>query len=368
MAAGAQQCRDGEAGKLMLKRGSTIGILGGGQLGRMMAVAAAQLGYRTICLAPEGDNVAAEVCDDFITADWDDAASLADLAARCDVVTWEFENVPVETARAIPADRIFPNPRALETAQDRLTEKQFVEGLGGQPAAYARIDSASDLEAAVDRLGAPGILKTRRDGYDGKGQWRINSISEAQALTLPDVPTIYEGFVEFSAEFSVILVRGQDGEIRAWESPRNVHKGGVLATSTLPADAAITDQVARARALAEKIANALNYVGVLTCEFFATHNGPIFNEMAPRVHNSGHWTIEGAVTSQFENHIRAVAGLPLGDTRTTAAAVEMRNILGPAIESAHELLGDGDTHLHDYGKAEVREGRKMGHVTRLTRA
>ena len=352
----------------MLKRGSTIGILGGGQLGRMMAVAAAQLGYRCIGYSPEGDNVAAAVCEDFFTNDWDDKDALAAFAARCDVVTWEFENVPVETARAFPADCIFPDPRALETAQDRLSEKRFVENLGGRPAAYAKVDSRTDLEAAADRLGAPGILKTRRDGYDGKGQWRIMSGRDAAGLKMPDAAAIYEGFVEFSAEFSVILVRGQNGEVRFWDSARNTHEGGVLAASLLPAGKVVDAQVEEARKLAGKVAQALNYVGVLTLEFFATHEGPIFNEMAPRVHNSGHWTIEGAATSQFENHIRAVAGLPLGDTRTIAEAVEMRNILGTEIEGAHAFLADADTHLHDYGKSEVREGRKMGHLTRLTRA
>lgn len=352
----------------MLKRGSTIGILGGGQLGRMMAVAAAQLGYRCIGYSPEGDNVAAAVCEDFFTNDWDDKDALAAFAARCDVVTWEFENVPVETARAFPADCIFPDPRALETAQDRLSEKRFVENLGGRPAAYAKVDSRTDLEAAADRLGAPGILKTRRDGYDGKGQWRIMSGRDAAGLKMPDAAAIYEGFVEFSAEFSVILVRGQNGEVRFWDSARNTHEGGVLAASLLPAGKVVDAQVEEARKLAGKVAQALNYVGVLTLEFFATHEGPIFNEMAPRVHNSGHWTIEGAATSQFENHIRAVAGLPLGDTRTIAEAVEMRNILGTEIEGAHAFLADADTHLHDYGKSEVREGRKMGHLTRLTRS
>ena len=351
----------------MLQRGGTIGILGGGQLGRMMAMSAVQLGYRCIAYAPDGDTVAADVCDDVFANRWDDTAALAAFAAKCDVVTWEFENVPVATAKAMPEGRIFPHPRALETAQDRLNEKRFVEGLGGTPAAYARVDSPGELMAAVDRLGAPGILKTRRDGYDGKGQWRIGSSRDADALRLPDAPLIYESFVEFGAEFSVILVRGQDGEIRFWDSTRNVHEDGILSASLWPAGELVEEQVGEARRLAGEVADALKYVGVLTCEFFATHEGPIFNEMAPRVHNSGHWTIEGAATSQFENHIRAVAGLPLGDTATTAAGVEMRNILGKEIEGAHAFLADADSHLHDYGKREVREGRKMGHLTRLTR-
>ena len=351
----------------MLKRGGTVGILGGGQLGRMMAMSAAQLGYRCIGFAPEGDTVLEQVCDDVFANKWNDGAALAAFAARCDVVTWEFENVPVATAQAMPEGRIFPHPRALETAQDRLNEKRFIEDLGGTPAAYAKVDSRSDLETAVDRLGAPGILKTRRDGYDGKGQWRIGSSLDADGLHLPDVPLIYEGFVEFEAEFSVILVRGRDGEVRFWDSTRNTHEGGVLATSVLPAGEFIDAQVDEARTLAHKVADRLDYVGVLTLEFFATREGPVFNEMAPRVHNSGHWTIEGAVTSQFENHIRAVAGLPLGDTSTVARAVEMTNIIGSDITAAQQHLANADAHLHDYGKAEVREGRKMGHVTRLER-
>jgi 5-(carboxyamino)imidazole ribonucleotide synthase len=350
----------------MLKRGSTIGILGGGQLGRMMATSAAQLGYRCVSYAPEGDNVSGAVSEDFITADWDDAGALAAFADRCDVVTWEFENVPVVTARAIQQAKIFPDPLALETAQDRLNEKRFVEGLGGKPAAYAKVDTSQDLEAAIDRLGAPGILKTRRDGYDGKGQWRIGSLRDAEGLRMPEAACIYEAFVDFEAEFSVILVRSRDGEIRFWDSARNVHEGGILSASYFPAGEPIAAQVGEARELARKVADALKYVGVLTLEFFATRDGPIFNEMAPRVHNSGHWTIEGAATSQFENHIRAVAGLPLGDTRTTAAAVEMRNILGTDIDSAHAKLYDARVHLHDYGKAEASEGRKMGHMTLVT--
>ncbi len=349
----------------MIPPGETIGILGGGQLGRMIAMAAAQLGYRCHVYAPETDSIAAEVCGAFTNAAWDDTEAMTRFAADCAVVTYEFENVPVAPLAALGVAPLLPHPRALETAQDRLAEKRFVEALGGVPAPYAPVDSAKDLAAAVEAIGTPGILKTRRDGYDGKGQWRIMAKADAAALDLPATPLIYEGFVRFDAEFSVLLCRGGDGDVRFWDTPQNVHEGGILARSTVPAPA-IAGHVAAARALAAKVAEALDYVGVLTLEFFATANGPVFNEMAPRVHNSGHWTIEGAVTSQFENHVRAICGLPLGDTALAAKGVEMRNVIGDAAEDWADILSDPANHLHLYGKAAARPGRKMGHVTRLT--
>ncbi len=353
----------------MLAPGSTIGILGGGQLGRMMATAAAQLGYHVIGYAPPGDNVAAEVCSDFFEKGWGDKAALAAFASKCDVVTWEFENVPLSAVEMIHARMLKPDPLALGIAQDRLKEKRFIGGLGGKPAAYASVDSDNDLRTATERVGAPGILKTSRDGYDGKGQWRIASLRDAEAVRFPGKPCVYEAFVEFDAEFSVILVRSKSGEVRFWDSTQNVHRDGMLATATLPPADIVQQQVEEARALAGKVADALKYVGVLTLEFFATANGPVFNEMAPRVHNSGHWTIEGAATSQFENHIRAICGLPLGSTATRFEQVEMRNIVGADALTAHKILGeDGEAHLHLYGKKEAREGRKMGHVTRVSRA
>ena len=330
----------------------------------MIAVAAAQLGYRCHVYEPGRASVAAEVSAQFTCAPWNDEAALGRFAESCDVITWEFENVPVGPLAAIEP-LLAPHPRALETAQDRLKEKRFVEGLGGVPAAYATVDTAEELVAAVDRIGAPGILKTRRDGYDGKGQWRIQTARDADAIRLPDAPTIYEGFVEFACEFSVILVRGRDGEVRFWDSPENTHVGGVLSTSTLPANAMVIEQTPAARALAAQAAEALGYVGVLTLEFFATGEGPVFNEMAPRVHNSGHWTIAGAAASQFENHVRALCGLPLGDTAPTAGSVVMSNIIGEDVSSAHDCLNDPDAHLHLYGKHQARPGRKMGHVTRI---
>ena len=349
----------------MILPGSTIGILGGGQLGRMLAMSAAQLGYRCHVYAPERDAIAAEVSAGFTCADWHDREALAAFADGCAVVTYEFENVPVAPLAAIPAGKLAPGPRALEVAQDRLSEKRFVEELGGRPAPYAAVDSAADLAGAIARVGAPGILKTRREGYDGKGQWRLASAADAATLEFPGERLVYEALVRFEAEFSVILVRGRDGEVRFWDSPQNVHEGGILARSTLPAPEAVAAQVPDARRLAQAVAEALDYVGVLTLEFFATAEGPVFNEMAPRVHNSGHWTIEGALTSQFENHVRAICGLPLGETATLFPRIEMSNLIGDAAREAAEVLADPRAHLHFYGKGEARDGRKMGHVTRL---
>lgn len=353
----------------MLPAGSTIGILGGGQLGRMMAMAALQLGYRVVGFAPEGDNVAADACTAFITADWDDTAALKDFAEACDVVTWEFENVPLSTVADLPQSLLACPARALEVAQDRLSEKAFAASLGGMPAPYSRVENEADLAAALVSVGTHGILKTARDGYDGKGQWRVRSEMEAGGIAFPGVTCIYEGFVTYETEFSVILVRGKDGTVTFWDSTANLHEGGMLAQSILPAGALVEAQVPAARELAAKVANALGYVGVLTLEFFATRDGPVFNEMAPRVHNSGHWTIEGAATGQFENHIRAICGLPLGGTKTRFASIDMRNIVGEDALRAHAILSEpGEPHLHLYGKAEVREGRKMGHVTRVGHA
>jgi len=350
----------------MIPPGETIGILGGGQLGRMLAMAAAQLGYRCHVYAPEADSIAAEVCGGFTCAGWYDTDALARFARDCAVITYEFENVPVPPLAALSEVAVLPHPRALETAQDRLLEKRFAEELGGIPANYAAVDTSGDLHAAAHRIGTPGILKTRRDGYDGKGQWRIADPAAALALELPAKPLIYEALVDFSAEFSVILVRGGDGDVRFWDSPENVHKGGILSRSAVPASKHVAAQVPAARELARNAAEALDYVGVLTLEFFATARGPVFNEMAPRVHNSGHWTIEGAVTSQFENHVRAICGLPLGDTALAAKGVEMRNVIGDTVEDWPEILSDPANHLHLYGKAAARPGRKMGHVTRLS--
>lgn len=350
---------------LPLPTGSTIGILGGGQLGRMIAMAAARLGYRCHVCAPEEDSVAADVAAAFTCAAWDDTASLARFAAACDVVTYEFENVPVASLAALPPGLLAPGTSALEVAQDRLAEKRFVTELGGQPAPFAAVGTPEDLAAAVALIGAPGILKTRREGYDGKGQWRVSSATERLDAGVFATPLVYEGLVDFVCEFSVILVRGRDGAVQFWDSPRNTHENGILARSQLPAPPIVAAQLPAARALAQKVAERLGYVGVLTLEFFATADGPVFNEMAPRVHNSGHWTIEGAVTSQFENHVRAICGLPLGDCTAVAERIGMDNLIGEDALDVARHLADPRAHLHLYGKAEARPGRKMGHITRV---
>ena len=351
-----------------LPPGSLIGILGGGQLGRMLAMAAAQLGYRCHIYAPESESVAAEVSALHTRAEYDDLDALERFAKTCDIITYEFENVPAAPlSKIIGKAALRPNLAALEKSQDRVTEKKFVAQLGGKTAPFAVAKDFNDLAPAIAKTGTPAIAKTIRFGYDGKGQIRIRKNSNLNHIwhDIGRQPTIVEGFVEFDAEFSVILVRGADGDIRFWESGRNSHENGILAQSTVPAGPMVESQIAGARILASAIAEALDYVGVLTCEFFATKAGPLFNEMAPRVHNSGHWTIEGAVTSQFENHIRAICGLPLGDTATLAERVEMRNLIGSDVDDIIKQFADDDAHVHLYGKSETKPGRKMGHVTRL---
>ena len=353
-----------------LPPGSTIGILGGGQLGRMLASAAAELGYHTHILAPDAESVAAQTASSFTRADYHSRIVLDEMAARCDVVTYEFENIAIDPVDYLSTKvAVHPAPAALAIAQDRASEKAFVDGIGGRTAPWKRVETLAELEAALDAIGAPAILKTLRLGYDGKGQVRIADASEAEAAwhAIGQRPAILEGFVEFSHEFSIILARGADGTMVSYPPPWNEHVDGILARSSLPAPPEIAGQWGVAAALTGRIADALSYVGVIACEYFATADGPVFNEMAPRVHNSGHWTIEGAVASQFENHIRAICGLPLGDTALTAPAVEMENLIGDAGNRWAEILAEPGAHLHLYGKGDARPGRKMGHVTRLKR-
>jgi 5-(carboxyamino)imidazole ribonucleotide synthase len=347
--------------------GSTIGIVGGGQLGRMLAMAAAQLGYRCHIYAPEGAPPAAEVAARFTRGAWDDEEALARFGRSVDVATYEFENIAAGPLAALAAEApLHPPALALAIAQDRLSEKRYVERHGARLPAFRAVEDRKELDEAIAEVGTPSILKTRRFGYDGKGQARLAEPSDAARawLEVEEAPAVLEAFVDFDAEFSILLCRGRDGETVLWPAPRNEHSGGVLARSLAPAPGELQGQVAEAGALARRVADSLDYVGVLALEFFATADGPLFNEMAPRVHNSGHWTIEGAVTSQFENHVRAICGLPLGETSLTASRVEMLNLIGTGAERWQDILSDPSARLHLYGKGEPRRGRKMGHVTR----
>ncbi|HET8612721.1 MAG TPA: 5-(carboxyamino)imidazole ribonucleotide synthase [Sphingomonas sp.] len=355
---------------MIVPPGSTIGIVGGGQLGRMLSVAAAQLGYRTHIYAPEASGPAAEVAAEWTRGDYRDADVMADFARSCAVVTYEFENLPVRALAAVEGLAPFrPSVGALRIAQDRALEKSFAGERGLATAPWAQVDSLDDLRAALERIGAPAILKTRRFGYDGKGQVRLRDAAEAEAAweAIKGQAAVLEGFVRFEAEFSALVCRGADGASVAWDAPANAHRDGILARSAVPADGIIAEQAGEAIGLARALADELGYIGVLSVEFFATAQGPVFNEMAPRVHNSGHWTIEGATTSQFENHIRAICGLPLGSTALTGASVTMDNLIGDQVHDWPTILADPEAHLHLYGKDHPRPGRKMGHVTRVRR-
>jgi 5-(carboxyamino)imidazole ribonucleotide synthase len=350
-----------------LPTGSRVGILGGGQLGRMLALAAARLGMRCHVYEPSPDACAAQVCEHWTRADYGDVAALRAFAASVDVVTYEFENVPVAAVEALEAlVPVQPGRRALEVGQDRLAEKDFLNGLGLATAPYVPVNGPDDLAAALARIGAkpgvPGILKTRRLGYDGKGQVRISLPGEAAAAwaAVGAAPSVLEGFVGFEREISVIGARGRDGAVVCYDPGENVHRDGILHTTTVPAR--VPPRVAQdAVLIAGRILNALDYVGVIGVEMFVTPAGLLVNEIAPRVHNSGHWTIDGCLIDQFEQHIRAVCGWPLGDGRRHSDA-EMTNLIGAEIAVAAATSGAA---VHVYGKGEARPGRKMGHVTRI---
>jgi 5-(carboxyamino)imidazole ribonucleotide synthase len=352
----------------MIAPGSTIGIIGGGQLGRMLALAAAPLGYRVHILDPDPDCCARQVCAAFTQADYGDRTALAAFAATVDVATYEFENIDAGPLEEV-ASRVglFPPLAALRVAQDRIAEKEFAALHGGRTAPWARVDTRADLDAAIATIGTPAILKTTRFGYDGKGQARLKSPADANGAwdAIGGNPAILEGMVRFDHEFSILVAHGQDGSSVTWDAPENVHVDGILSTSTVPPHADIIAQVDEAKTLAVRLTDALDYVGVLAIEFFASPDGPVFNEMAPRVHNSGHWTTEGAITSQFENHIRAVCGLPLGITGLVSPRVSMQNLIGDDVHRWPDLTAEPGAHLHLYGKGASSPGRKMGHVTRL---
>ncbi len=343
----------------------TVGILGGGQLARMMVLAGAPMGLRFELFDPAADACGAQVAPLQVAA-FDDEAALAAFAARVDVVTFDFENVPARSAKFL-AERVpvHPNPDALAVAQDRLSEKTLFQSLGIPLPAFADIRSRDELAAKVAEFGMPCIVKTRRLGYDGKGQFRIRSAADIDAAwdtlgsQVEKTGLILEGFVAFDREVSVVAVRGQDGEFRAWPITGNWHVDGVLSASLAPAQLSAAQHEAAigyARALAER----LDYVGVFALELFCRGDELLANEMAPRVHNSGHWTIEGSETSQFDNHLRAVLGLPLGDTRMLGHAC-MLNWIGQ-MPDANAVLGQAGGHWHDYGK-QARDGRKVGHAT-----
>jgi 5-(carboxyamino)imidazole ribonucleotide synthase len=354
-----------------LSAGETIGIIGGGQLGRMLAMAAARLGYRTIILEPQPDCPAAQVANRQIVAAFDDPAALDELAGSTAVVTYEFENVPVKAAeRLARIVTVYPPPRALEVSQDRLIEKRFLNEAGISTASYFPVDNDADHAAALSALGGSGVLKTRRLGYDGKGQRVFRDAQAADATgvhaAMGSVPLILESFVPFVREISVIGVRGQDGRLAAYDPAENVHRDGILRSSTVPASIS-PETASKAREAAFAIMEALDYVGVIGVELFVLEDGSLVaNEIAPRVHNSGHWTEAASSVSQFEQHIRAVVGLPLGDTTRHSDCI-MENLIGDEVLRVPELLRESDLVLHLYGKAEARPGRKMGHFTRLKR-
>jgi 5-(carboxyamino)imidazole ribonucleotide synthase len=348
-----------------VRRQPVLGILGGGQLARMLALAAAPLGVKTLVVDSAADACAGQVAP-LLVADWTDYTALEKFATQVDVVTFDFENVPAETARRL-AERVavFPSPQALAVAQDRLAEKTLFRECGLHTPAFVAVDTRADLDRALAEVGAPAILKTRRLGYDGKGQFRIKVLADADAAwaalgaQASAHGLILEAFVPFERELSVIAVRSRDGDFRTWPLTQNWHTDGVLSLSLAPAPD-VGPLQARATELARILAERLDYVGVFALELFVKDGELLGNEMAPRVHNSGHWTIEGALTSQFENHVRAVLGLPLGDTAARGLSA-MFNWIGELPDAA-PVLDAVDAHWHDYGK-QPRPGRKVGHAT-----
>ena len=350
----------------MLEQGATIGILGGGQLGRMLSVAASRLGFKTHIFEPGANPPAAHVADRVTTANYDDAEALNAFAQSVDVITYEFENIPTSALDILENIRpIHPNREALRVSQDRITEKDFLANLGLTPAPYAAVDTLADLEHAVSEIGLPAILKTRRFGYDGKGQARINTAADlGQAIAdMAGQPAVLEGFVNFTHEVSVIGARSENGDVSCFDPGENIHRGGILHTTTVPARLSKAQRM-DAVLMAGRILNALDYVGVMGLELFVTPKGLIVNEIAPRVHNSGHWTQNGCAVDQFEQHIRAVAGWPLGDGSRHSDVV-MENLIGADMDRVPDLAKDPSVSLHLYGKAEVKAGRKMGHFNKI---
>ncbi|WP_262694025.1 5-(carboxyamino)imidazole ribonucleotide synthase [Kordiimonas aquimaris] len=346
--------------------GGSIGILGGGQLGRMQALAAAQLGYRVHVFCPDKASPAFDVAFASTVATYEDEEALVNFARSVDVVTYEFENVPARTAQIVAENTLLrPGAYALEVTQDRLVEKTFLNDAGMKTAPFQMFETEEELKDAYKKIGRPAVAKTRQFGYDGKGQKMIKVAKDIENVmgVTKGAPSILEGFVQFDREISVVVARSASGDVAAYPVSENIHTNHILDTTTIPAK---INQVveAKAKVMATKIANALEYVGVLAVEMFVTDatNEIIVNEMAPRVHNSGHWTMDGAMTSQFEQHIRAICDLPLGPT-DALGAVRMKNLLGNDILDYEQYLKDPNATFHHYGKNEPRVGRKMGHVT-----
>ncbi|MFN3230602.1 MAG: 5-(carboxyamino)imidazole ribonucleotide synthase [Alphaproteobacteria bacterium] len=362
--------------------GGTIGILGGGQLGRMLAQAAAGLGYRTLIFCPEDNSPASQVADETLQAAYKDEGALRDFAAACDVITYEFENIPLPTVRFLTADRpgrpmgrsgrdvpVRPSIDALKTGQNRLLEKTFLNGIGVHTTPFVAIQLLDDLTSEAPLIGYPCVLKTQRGGYDGKGQVMIKTSDELGPAyaRMQGQPSILEAFVAFRRELSIITARGTNGALAHYPLVQNEHRNHILHRTTAPAPG-LTDVLSRrAEDIATRIAEGLEYVGVLAVELFETVDGALLvNEIAPRVHNSGHWSIEGAATSQFENHIRAICGLPLGPVGPVKPSV-MTNLIGDDVDDLSAWQDQEDAVIHLYGKEEARPGRKMGHVTEVRR-
>lgn len=362
---------------MIVEPGGVIGILGGGQLGRMLSLAAARLGLRTHIYTPEEHSPAAQVADAVTIGEYTDAEKLAAFGEVVNVVTYEFENVPAETVDILTARRVpaAPGGKALAIAQDRLVEKEFVNSLGARTAPFYAVDDLSSLEAGLKKVGRPAILKTRRLGYDGKGQTTISATETDLSQTWDAAirkaweeigarPSILEGFIDFAMEISVIGARGRCGSVRCYEPPRNLHKGGILRRSVVPSSAP-ESALKEAVEITSKMLEALDYVGVIGVEFFVEKSGGVIvNEFAPRVHNSGHWTTDACAVSQFEQHIRAIAGWPLGDPIRHSDCV-MENLIGDEVERWRELAKEPNACIHLYGKRDAQPGRKMGHVTRI---
>ena len=346
--------------------GSTIGILGGGQLGQMLSMAAARLGFKTHIFEPSENPPASNVASKFTRAEYDDYDALKQFASSVDVVTYEFENIPTAALDIIETQsEIFPNREALKISQDRLIEKEFINKLGFKTASFCEVNSIEELIHAINQIGTPSILKTRRFGYDGKGQVKVQPSSKPEEIwkNLGEKALILEGFINFSSEFSVIGSRSKDGQISCFDPGENVHKDGILRTTTVPAHLT-NQQKTEAVLITAKILETLKYVGVIGIEFFLEKNSLVINEFAPRVHNSGHWTQNGCTVDQFEQHIRAITGWKLGNAERHSDVI-MENLIGDEIYKTNQLVEDGSIALHLYGKADVNPGRKMGHFNRI---